>query len=53
MIAVDPFGVLGHLLHYSLVIFLVGSAFLVFLYLWKRDKLGLDEEAKNQMMEND
>ncbi|CUI15668.1 Conserved putative membrane protein [Candidatus Protochlamydia naegleriophila] len=47
---VDGFGIYGNLLHYSFVISIVGSSFLVFFYLWKKGRLGMDEEAKYQMM---
>lgn len=47
---IDGFGVYGNLLHYSFVISIVGSSFLVFFYLWKKGRLGMDEEAKYQMM---
>lgn len=46
----DAMGIYGNFFHYALVIFLVGSAFLVFLYLWKKGRLNMDEEAKFQMM---
>lgn len=50
---VDPEGVCGTLLHYSIVIALVGSAFLIFLHLMRKGKLDMDEEPKLQMMLND
>jgi hypothetical protein len=43
---VDVLGVYGNYFHYGLVISLVGSAFLLFLYLWKKNSLHMDEEAK-------
>lgn len=46
-------GIQGLMLHYSLVIALVGSAFLIFIYLWKKGKLDMDEEAKYTMMKQD
>ncbi len=42
----------GSVLSYSMTIAFVGGAFLVFLYLWIRGSLGIDEEAKEQMMMN-
>lgn len=53
MPAIDQSGVYGALLHYSLVISLVGSAFFIFLYLWKKGKLDMDEEPKLQMMNDE
>lgn len=49
----DEFGIYGTWLHYSIVFFLVGSAFIIFLYLWRNKKLDMDETAKFQMMEED
>lgn len=49
----DEMGVYGSLLHYSLVILFVGSAFLIFLYLWKKGRLDMDEEPKYDMMDDD
>jgi len=49
----DIHGVYGAIFHYSLVIAIVGSAFLVFLYLWKKGRLDMDEEPKLQMMQDD
>ncbi|MBA2368441.1 MAG: hypothetical protein H0V82_05385 [Candidatus Protochlamydia sp.] len=49
----DGFGIYGNLLHYAMVIILVGSAIMVFIYLWKKGRLGMDEEAKYQMMQDD
>jgi len=48
---VDGIGVYGNFLHYALVISLVGSAFLIFLYLWRKERLDMDEGPKFQMME--
>lgn len=50
---IDGIGVYGNFLHYGLVITLVGSAFLVFLYLWKNKRLDIDEEPKFQMMQEE
>lgn len=46
----DAMGVFGSVFHYSLVIAFVGSAFLIFLYLWRKKLLDMDEEPKFQMM---
>lgn len=52
-IAFDCLGVYGNYLHYGAVIVLVGSAFFIFLHLWKTKRLDMDEEPKFQMMENE
>ncbi len=49
----DGLGIYGHFFHYAIVISLVGSAFLVFISLWRKKRLDLDEEPKYQMMEDD
>jgi hypothetical protein len=49
---VDATGVSGQFVHYGLTIFFSGSALLLFFYFLLKGKLGLDEEAKEQMMEN-
>jgi len=51
MIYEDPNGVTGSLLHYSLVIFMVCSAFFIFLYLWRKGRLDMDEAPKHQMLQ--
>jgi hypothetical protein len=50
---IDVSGVTGNFLHYGLTIATVGSAFLIFFYLWKKKRLGFDEEAKYKMMRDD
>lgn len=49
----DATGDCGGLVHYAFVIALVGAAFLIFLYLWKKDKLDMDEEPKHKMLKGD
>ena len=51
MIGVDGGGVYGSILYYSLTIAYVGSAFLIFIYLYRAGKLNMDEGPKNQMMQ--
>jgi len=48
----DSYGVYGSALHYSMVIAFVGSAFLIFLNLWRKGRLDMDEDASNKMMED-
>jgi hypothetical protein len=50
---VDVMGVYGTLFHYSLVIAIVGSAFLIFMHLWRKGRLDMDEQPKFQMMEEE
>lgn len=50
---IDGAGVYGSLFHYGFVIAFVGSAFLIFLYLWRRGRLDMDEEPKFQMMQEE
>lgn len=49
----DGSGVYGNIMHYAMVLFFVGSAFLIFLYLWRKGKLNMDEEAKYEMMRSE
>jgi hypothetical protein len=50
---VDVLGVYGNFFHYGLVISLVGSAFLLFVYLWKKNCLHMDEEPKYIVVEKE
>jgi hypothetical protein len=50
---IDGFGVYGNYVHYGIVVFFVGSALLIFIYLWKKERLDMDEEASFQMMKPD
>jgi hypothetical protein len=49
----DSKGLYGEFMHWALVLAFVGSAFVVFLYLWKKGRLDMDEEPKIQMMKDD
>ena len=48
----DENGVYGTIFHYSLIIALVLSTLLVFIYFWKKNRLDMDEEPKLTMMED-
>lgn len=48
----DGAGVYGAVFHYAFVIAFVGNAFLVFIYLWRKKRLDMDEEPKYQMMDD-
>jgi hypothetical protein len=50
---IDGFGVYGNFFHYSMVIAMVGSAFIVFVHLWRKGRLDMDEEPKFQMMQDE
>lgn len=43
----------GFVLHYTLLFTFFGSALIVFLYLWWKKRLDMDEEAKYSMFEED
>jgi hypothetical protein len=49
---IDGEGIYGTLLHYTLIWAMVGSAFLIFIYLWRRGRLDMDEGPKYQMMQS-
>ncbi|MCB1111588.1 MAG: hypothetical protein H7A37_04055 [Chlamydiales bacterium] len=49
----DGGGVVGETLHYALSIAMFGSALLVFLYLWRKGRLDMDQDPANKMMETD
>lgn len=49
----DASGACGSILHYAFILTFVGTAFIIFLYLWKKDKLDMDEEPKHKMMEKE
>lgn len=46
-------GECGNFVHYAFIMAFVGSAFFIFLYLWKKGKLDMDEEPKVRMMKDD
>jgi hypothetical protein len=47
---IDSFGVYGNYFHYAIVVWMVGSAGLIFIYLWYKGRLDMDEGPKHQMM---
>lgn len=49
----DGAGVHGSIIHYSMVICMVGTAFFIFLYLWRKGRLDMDEGPKYKMMEDE
>lgn len=48
---IDYSGIYGSLISYMMTIVFVVSALMIFLHLWSKGKLGIDEEAKDQMMQ--
>jgi hypothetical protein len=50
---IDGIGVYGSILHYALLIAIVGSTLFIFIYLWCKGRLDMDESAKDQMMKGD
>ncbi len=50
---IDGQGIYGFILHYSLLFALFGSAALTFIYLWRKKKLGFNEEAKYTLFKDD
>lgn len=47
----DGVGFFGNLFEYSMVVALGGSALLVFIYLWRKGRLDMDQEPAIAMME--
>lgn len=49
----DGFGIYGMAMDYAVIFFFTGTALLLFIYLWKNQKLDMDEAPKLQMMQNE
>lgn len=49
----DAFGIYGDLLRFGVLFALVGGSMTIFFYLWRKDRLDMDEEPKHAMMETD
>ena len=49
----DGAGATGATLHYALILFLVGGAFILFLFLWFKGKLDMDEAPKWQLFNDE
>lgn len=52
-LALDPSGIYGMLLHYAMTVVLVGGAIVIFIQLWRKGRLDMDESPKIQMMQTD
>lgn len=50
---IDGEGVYGTFLTYALTASFAGSAFMMFIYLWWKGRLDMDEEPKLEMMRAD
>lgn len=50
---IDQFGVYGSVFYYSMFFAWMGSALLVFVYLWRKGKLDMSEESKMQMLKEE
>ena len=53
MTVLDGGGQCGTWVHYGFILAFVGGAFLIFLYLWRKNRLDMDEEPKIKMMEEE
>lgn len=53
MTVLDASGIYGELMNYMMTIWMVSSAFLIFLYLWKSGRLNLDEDPKWRMLKEE
>lgn len=49
----DGGGAVGAAFSYALIVFFVGVAFVVFVYLWNLGKLDMDEDPKWQMLKQE
>lgn len=49
----DGSGIYGGIFHYGMIMALMGSALLAFIYFWRKKRLDFDEEPKLQMMRDD
>lgn len=50
---IDGIGVHGFVLHYALLFAFFGSSLIVFLYLWKKKRLDMDEKPKYSLFDED
>lgn len=50
---IDGWGSSGLILDYALVLFFTGGALLLFIYLWSKKRLNLEEDPKFTMLEDD
>lgn len=53
LLVIDGGGVYGYVGVNAMIIALVGSSFLAFLYFWRKGQLDMDEEAKYHPLKDD
>ena len=49
----DGIGIYGSIVHFSFAGLFFSAALLIFLYLWRKGKLDMDESPAEQMLEDD
>jgi hypothetical protein len=49
----DGIGIYGTVMHYAFLFAMLGSTLLIFIYLWRKGQLNMDEDPKDQMMKGD
>jgi cbb3-type cytochrome oxidase subunit 3 len=49
----DSSGFFGQLLHYLMLIFMMGLTAVIFFYFWREKQLDMDEQAKYQMLKEE
>ncbi|MDR3625097.1 MAG: hypothetical protein P4L16_08185 [Chlamydiales bacterium] len=49
----DSSGIIGQIFHYALVFAIMGMALFFLIYLWKKDRLDMDESPKYQMLKKE
>ncbi len=49
---VDGRGIYGFVLHYALLFASFGSALWIFVYLWRKKRLDMDEDPKYEMLDD-
>jgi hypothetical protein len=50
---IDQAGIYGTAFHYAMIFVFMGSAMMIFLYLWSKGRLDMDEDPKIQMMQEE
>lgn len=51
--SLDGIGIYGQVLHWTMIIALMGSAFLAMLYFWKKGLIDWGESSKFEMLQQD
>lgn len=52
-LSLDAAGVYGEILNYTIMAFFALSAFIIFLFLWYKGRLDMDESPKLHMLEDE